>query len=125
MKDHMVIMNFTDIYKEQEFWRDEEPAWAELTQLTGCSCYCDETSAEEEYLTSFSSVIPACFRRASFLRGMGGGGSGKASSFTGGDPHRPGSGSVRSGGSGSAKTGEISFPGETERGARAGNQALY
>ena len=41
----------------------------------------------------------------------------KTSSFTGGDPHRPGSGSVRSGGSGSAKTGEISFTGETERGA--------
>ena len=46
MKDHMVIMNFTDIYKEQEFWRDEEPAWAELTQLTGCSCYCDEEAAK-------------------------------------------------------------------------------
>ena len=46
MKDHMVIMNFTDIYKEQEFWRDGEPAWAELTQLTGCSCYCDEEAAK-------------------------------------------------------------------------------
>lgn len=45
MKDKIILMNFTDIYKEQEFYRETDPIWLEFSHLTGCSCYCDEEAA--------------------------------------------------------------------------------
>lgn len=45
MKDKIILMNFTDIYKEQQFYRETDPIWLELSHLTGCNCYCDEEAA--------------------------------------------------------------------------------
>ena len=37
-----VIMNFSGIYKDQQFWQQNSMAWVEVQELTGCNCYCDE-----------------------------------------------------------------------------------
>lgn len=46
-KEETVIMNFSGIYKEQQFFRsnefeNEKISWVEAQELTGCNCYCDE-----------------------------------------------------------------------------------
>ena len=44
-----VIMNFSGIYKKQNFYKDcaeEEMYWTELNDLSGCNCYCDEEAAD-------------------------------------------------------------------------------
>lgn len=37
-----VLMNFSGIYKEQQFWQNKNMSWVEVQELTGCNCYCDE-----------------------------------------------------------------------------------
>ena len=44
-----VIMNFSGIYKNQSFYKDhaeKEIFWTELSDLSGCNCYCDAEAAE-------------------------------------------------------------------------------
>lgn len=43
-----VIMNFSGIYKNQSFYKDhaeKEIFWTELSDLSGCNCYCDAEAA--------------------------------------------------------------------------------
>lgn len=47
MTDRIVLMDFTGVYREQQFYRDSAPAWLELQQLSGCNCYCDAEAGEE------------------------------------------------------------------------------
>lgn len=44
-----VIMNFSGIYKNQNFYKnyaEEEVSWTELSDLSGCNCYCDADAAD-------------------------------------------------------------------------------
>ena len=55
-------MNFSGIYRQQQFWRTGEIqrqniSWVEVQELTGSNCYCDEEAAKvlKEKLKKFSS----------------------------------------------------------------------
>ena len=44
-----VIMNFSGIYKNQNFYKnyaEEEIFWTELSDLSGCNCYCDAEASD-------------------------------------------------------------------------------
>ena len=43
-----VIMNFSGIYKNQYFYKNyaEEIFWTELSDLSGCNCYCDAEASD-------------------------------------------------------------------------------
>ena len=44
-----VIMNFSGIYKNQNFYKnyaEEEISWTELSNLSGCNCYCDAEASD-------------------------------------------------------------------------------
>lgn len=44
-----VIMNFSGIYKNQKFYKnyaEEEIFWTELSDLSGCNCYCDAEASD-------------------------------------------------------------------------------
>ena len=44
-----VIMNFSGIYKNQSFYKDhaeKEIFWTELSDLSGCNCYCDAEASD-------------------------------------------------------------------------------
>lgn len=44
-----VIMNFSGIYKNQSFYKnhaEQEIFWTELSDLSGCNCYCDAEAAD-------------------------------------------------------------------------------
>ena len=44
-----VIMNFSGIYKNQNFYKnyaEEEIFWTELSYLSGCNCYCDAEASD-------------------------------------------------------------------------------
>ena len=45
-----VVMNFSGIYKDQNFYKDhsdEKIFWTELNHLSGCNCYCDAEASEQ------------------------------------------------------------------------------
>ena len=35
-----IIMNFSGIYREEDFWEDQEPVWLDFQRLQGVNCYC-------------------------------------------------------------------------------------
>ena len=44
-----VITNFSGIYKNQSFYKnyaEEEISWTELSDLSGCNCYCDAEASD-------------------------------------------------------------------------------
>lgn len=43
-----VITNFSGIYKNQSFYKNyaEEISWTELSNLSGCNCYCDAEASD-------------------------------------------------------------------------------
>lgn len=44
-----VITNFSGIYKNQNFYKnyaEEEISWTELSDLSGCNCYCDAEASD-------------------------------------------------------------------------------
>ena len=43
-----VIMNFSGIYKNQNFYKNyaEDIVWTELSDLSGCNCYCDAEASD-------------------------------------------------------------------------------
>ena len=45
----IVITNFSGIYKNQNFYKnyaEEEISWTELSDLSGCNCYCDAEASD-------------------------------------------------------------------------------
>ena len=38
----IVLMNFSGIYREEEFWKNRQVSWIELQDVCGTNCYCDE-----------------------------------------------------------------------------------
>ena len=49
-KEDIIIMNFSGIYKEQQFWQTGEIqrniSWVEVQELPGSNCYCDGDAVE-------------------------------------------------------------------------------
>ena len=35
-----IIMNFSGIYREEDFWEGQEPVWLDFQRLQGVNCYC-------------------------------------------------------------------------------------
>lgn len=40
----IIIMNFSGIYEEMEFWKGRKARWLEVKELPGTNCYCDESA---------------------------------------------------------------------------------
>ncbi len=38
----IVVMNFSGIYEQEDFYKDSAYEWLEFGELTGCNCYCDD-----------------------------------------------------------------------------------
>ena len=49
MQEHnpVVLMNFSGIYREEEFWKNRQVSWIELQDVCGTNCYCDEEGREK------------------------------------------------------------------------------
>ena len=49
-KEDIIIMNFSGIYKQQQFWQTGEEqrniSWVEVQELPGSNCYCDGDAME-------------------------------------------------------------------------------
>ena len=45
-KDEIVIMDFSGIYREEQFWQKEEASWVPLQAVSGTNCYCDEEAVK-------------------------------------------------------------------------------
>ena len=43
----IVLMNFSGIYREEEFWKDRQVSWIEVQDICGTNCYCDDEAAAE------------------------------------------------------------------------------
>ena len=43
----VILMNFSGIYKEEEFWKDRQILWIEVQDICGTNCYCDEEAIAE------------------------------------------------------------------------------
>lgn len=40
-KCNVVLMDFSGVYEEQEFWKEEALSRVDARELSGCNCYCD------------------------------------------------------------------------------------
>ena len=38
----IVLMDFSGIYEEEQFWKQERVSWVSLQEVSGTNCYCDE-----------------------------------------------------------------------------------
>ena len=41
-----IIMDFSGIYREEDFWKDQEPVWLDFRRLQGVNCYCTPEAEE-------------------------------------------------------------------------------
>ena len=41
MKQNIVIMDFSGIYQEEQFYEGEQVSWIDLSDISGTNCYCD------------------------------------------------------------------------------------
>lgn len=53
----VLLMNFSGIYKEADFWKDQDVTWIEAQDLTGTNCYCDDEAAAQ--ITARIENLPA------------------------------------------------------------------
>lgn len=42
----IVIMDFSGIYEEEQFWKEEKVSWVKARDLSGTNCYCDGEAFE-------------------------------------------------------------------------------
>ncbi len=42
----IILMNFSGIYEQEEFWRGKSAVWVDVRGLPGSSCYCDDDAGE-------------------------------------------------------------------------------
>ncbi|MCH3973438.1 MAG: arginase family protein [Oscillospiraceae bacterium] len=47
MEPETIILNFTDIYEEENFYQNEKFTWINCTDIPGTCCYCTPQAAEE------------------------------------------------------------------------------
>ncbi|MDY4691961.1 MAG: arginase family protein [Blautia sp.] len=45
--EHITIINFSGIYKQEQFWRNYKVSWVEAQDISGTNCYCDEEALYE------------------------------------------------------------------------------
>lgn len=43
----IVLMNFSGIYREEEFWKGRQVSWIEAQDICGTNCYCDDEAIAE------------------------------------------------------------------------------
>lgn len=41
-KNEIVMMDFSGIYEEEKFWKEEKVSWVNARDISGTNCYCDE-----------------------------------------------------------------------------------
>ena len=41
-KNEIVMMDFSGIYEEEKFWKEENVSWVNARDISGTNCYCDE-----------------------------------------------------------------------------------
>ena len=47
MREDIVIVDFSGIYREEQFWKGEKVSWLDGRDISGTNCYCDgEAQAE-------------------------------------------------------------------------------
>lgn len=47
MKDQIVIFDFSGIYQEEQFWKEEKIVWADVQEISGTNCYCDQDAVKK------------------------------------------------------------------------------
>lgn len=47
MGHEIVIMNFSDVYKEETFYKNEKIKWINCTDISGANCFCDNEASEK------------------------------------------------------------------------------
>ena len=47
MGNDIVIMNFSDIYTEETFYKNEKIKWINCTDISGTNCFCDKKASDE------------------------------------------------------------------------------
>ena len=47
MNAKTVIMDFSGVYKEENFYQGKDAQWLDFTKMTGVNCYCKEEAEEE------------------------------------------------------------------------------
>ena len=47
MNAKTVIMDFSGVYKEENFYQGKDAQWLDFTKMTGVNCYCTEEAEEE------------------------------------------------------------------------------
>ena len=47
LKNNIVIMDFSGIYQEEQFWHDSQVCWMKMQDISGTNCYCAEEAVEE------------------------------------------------------------------------------
>ena len=46
MNAKTVIMDFSGVYKEENFYQGKDAQWLDFTKMTGVNCYCTEEAEE-------------------------------------------------------------------------------
>ena len=54
----IVLMNFSGIYREEEFWKNRQVSWIELQDVCGTNCYCDEEAIAEINKRTENLLLP-------------------------------------------------------------------
>ncbi len=47
MGHNIVILNFSDIYTEESFYKNEKIRWINCTDISGANCFCDNEASKE------------------------------------------------------------------------------
>ena len=55
--DDIVIMNFSSVYKDEDFYKDRSYKWLNCSDVEGTNCYCNR-SAEKEIKNMIASYSP-------------------------------------------------------------------
>ena len=46
MKNKVVLVDFSGVYREENFWKEEEVQWISAQDIPGTNCYCDDEAWE-------------------------------------------------------------------------------
>ena len=47
MQKKIVVMNFSNVYKEENFYRNKGAEWIDCSDISGADCFCDDDAAKE------------------------------------------------------------------------------
>ncbi|WMJ87104.1 arginase family protein [Anaerocolumna sp. MB42-C2] len=47
MKNPIIVMNFSNVYEKENFYKDQEFQWIDCKNISGTNCYCDEIAENE------------------------------------------------------------------------------